>query len=60
MPHAVADSVSDSSMLASDISGFVLSFSNLFDQCKAICRCGVCGMNAVARGLTRGRGIDRL
>lgn len=54
MPHAATDSISGSSMLASDTSGFVLSFSNLFDQNKAICRCRMCGVNAIAQGLARG------
>jgi hypothetical protein len=54
MPHAATDSVSDSSVLASDISGFVSSIPNLFDQYKTICRCRMYGMNSVAQDLTGG------
>ena len=54
MPHAAIDSVSDSSMLASDTSGFVSSFSNLFDQNKAICRCRMCGRECYCPGTARG------
>lgn len=53
MPHAATDSISGSSMLASGASGFVLSFSNLFDQCKATSRYRMRGKSVVAQGLTR-------
>jgi len=54
MPHAAIDSVSRASQLGSGTPDFVLSFSNLFDQYKAICRSRMRCMDAAAQGLTRG------
>jgi len=53
MPHAATDNISGSLMLASGASGFVLSFSNLFDQCRVTGRCRMCGKGAIAQGLTK-------
>ena len=51
MPHAATDSISGSSMLAGGASDFVLSFSNLFDQCRVTGCCRMRGKSAVAQGL---------
>ena len=53
MPHAATDSIPSSSMLAGGASDFVLSFSDLFDQCRVTGRCRMCGKSAVAQGLAR-------